>query len=411
MSANPDMSAKLALEEYESGKAVISEYPRMGNDLISEYARLLVKGTAIPYGHVRECLKNFAAFCLSPTIQFPGHEKLFIRGWHFNIGEPETCKTTALDYVKERWFSVLSDRGIWIDKLSSYGSAQYLVKGFQDHPRMLLYVTEGNTLATSNEHVPAIFGSLADLYDQHVITAGSYKNRPARCDNAEGSGIVCFTPDDFKKSLQSKGVIGGGILPRWTASYSDAIVVEGDWPPRDEEELVTIQSQMLERMDDVKVVETDEAKAVRAALTAEMTESVAGRHGKRLIEHYKRECLLAAVFADPVFGDEGVITKSVAMWAAQWARHQLHLRIRFWPTDAGGPVERMESAMRTLLKKAYPKVVSLAQLKTAANAYRDGDGGIETFNRAYRAMIGGLEMRKAGVNSKGAEVFVWMPTE
>jgi hypothetical protein len=237
--ADPNSAAAPAesvvdVEEFKPEKLTASSYPAMGDDLISEYSRLLVDGTAIPFGHVRENLKNVLAFCLSSDIRYPGHEKLILRGWHFNIGEPETCKTTAWNFAKDHWAFELIQHGIHLDRLSSYGSAQYLVSGFESHPKMFLYVPEGNTLATSNEHVPAIFGCLADLYDQSYISAGSFKNKTSKCDHAEGSCVICITPDDFRKACESKGMIGGGILPRWTMSYSDRIDAPAVWPARDE---------------------------------------------------------------------------------------------------------------------------------------------------------------------------------
>ena len=185
----------------------------MGDDLISQYSRLLVHRTGVPFGHVRENLKNVLAFCLSNEIRYPGHEKLILRGWHFNIGEPETCKTTAWDYIKDRWAFQLVQHGIHVDRLSSYGSAQFLVKGFEAHPKMLLYVPEGNTLASCNEHTPALFAALADLYDQSYISSGSFKNKSAKCDNAQGSCVICITPSDLAKAVESKGLVGGGVLP------------------------------------------------------------------------------------------------------------------------------------------------------------------------------------------------------
>jgi hypothetical protein len=395
------------VEEYEPTNTIVSAYPTMGNDLISQWSRLATDGTGIPFGHVRENLKVLLAFCLSDAIRYPNHESLYPRGWHFNIGDAESGKTTALLFVLDRWRPVLIDLAIHIAKLSSYGSLQFLTKGFEDHPRMLLYVTEGNTLANANEHIAAIFGGLSDLYDQSVISAGSYKNKTASCVTAQGSSIICFTPDDYLKALEGKGVIGGGVLPRWTMSESKKIVVEGDWATPPEAELRDLQSQMMERFHDIRVVETADAKIIREALKDEMDRPEAGRHGKRLIEHFKRECLLAAVFAPGTALNEnvGVITQEIAEWASQWTRYQLHLRIALWPIDAGSDVERMCSLIRALLQRANPKAVSLKQLKDACNVYRQGSGGIEAFGRAYRAMIMNEEMRKVGKNKRGKDLF------
>lgn len=395
------------VEEYEPTSTIVSNYPEMGNDLISQWARLATDGTGIPFGHVRENLKVVLAFCLSDAIRYPGHESLYPRGWHFNIGDAESGKTTALLFVLDRWRSVMMDLAIRIDKLSSYGSLQFLTKGFEDHPRMFLYVTEGNTLANANEHIAAIFGGLSDLYDQSIISAGSFKNKSASCVTAQGSSIICFTPEDYLKALEGKGVIGGGVLPRWTLSESKKIAVTGDWATPPEVELRDLQNRMMERFNDVHVIETAEAKIIREALKEEMDRPEAGRHGKRLIEHFKRECLLAAVFA-PASGlnkNVGVITREIGEWAAQWVRYQLHLRIALWPIDAGSDVERMCSLIRALLQRANPKAVSLKQLKDACHVYRQGSGGIEAFGRAYRAMVMNEEMRKIGKNSRGKDLF------
>jgi hypothetical protein len=167
-----------------------------------------------------------------------------------------------------------------------------------------------------------------------------------------------------------------------------------------------LQADMLERLKNVNVYETPEAIAIRTELAKEL--NAAGRYGKRLIEHFKREALLQAVFSSDFFEDVGGISKEVAEWAAAWTRHQLHLRQLYWPmSDAGNHVERMEAAMRSVLQRAFPKAVSLRTLKTSAHAFREGSGGFETFQRACRALLQAGEMQRVGATRKGIDLFVY----
>ena len=189
-------------------------------------------------------------------------------------------------------------------------------------------------------------------------------------------------------------------------SYSDRIVAPAVWPARDEEKLKLLQDEILERLKGVVVTETPEAIAVRSELSEEF--SAAGRYGKRLLECYKREALLQAVFVQDFFSEVGVITEEIAMHAAAWARHQLHLRQLYWPmSDGGSLTERMECAMRSVLQKAFPKAVSLTTLKRAAHVFREGSGGFETFQRAYRALVQAGEMQRAGATRKGVDLFIY----
>jgi len=77
---------------------------------------------------------------------------------------------------------------------------------------------------------------------------------------------------------------------------------------------------------------------------------------------------------------EDIVERSIA-----WAEHELYLREELWPVDKGNLVERMEQAMRRALKKH--EALTKKQLMDASNVHRAGSGGMETFDRAFKAML------------------------
>jgi hypothetical protein len=375
------------------------EYPQIGNDLISQLARVIISGTPLNYGHTREAIKVCIGALLPDTCgRFPTHENLFLRGWHFAISESEGFKTESFVRAIGGFSDALNDAGIRSSKLDGVGSTQFLAKMFVDCPKRLLYTTEGHKLATANENFPGVFAAMTDLYDQKVIETNSFKNKCYRCNQAEAQSIICITPLDFDRTFSGKGAIGGGGLGRWTMSFGSLTNFEGDWTPLHTEARSSIIHKILCRIQEAPacLTETSEARAVRYELQKEI-KAIGTHHSLRLGEHYKRETALAAVCGD------GVITEEIAKHAVEWIRYQIILRRMFWPIDGGDKVERMEIAIRDALKRMHP--LSNKELKDEVHAYRVGSGGIETYNRAIRALVFGREIKSTSTTRKGEPIF------
>jgi hypothetical protein len=385
------------------------EYPEMGDDLLSQFARMLADGTERPYCHLRENIKIFAGFCLGNRAKFPGHEDLFMRGWHLNMGESETAKTRAFKDVMDWFAPECASREIHIRSLGAFGSKQLLIKEFKKTPRMLIHVTEGRSLATGDENIARVFSTFNQLTDETKLETGSFTNGEHIAEDCQGSSVICITPDDYDRAFSAKGLIRGGTMNRWTLSYSEPNDIDGDWTPRPKEELNSAFEKIQERLavPEFHIQETGEARAIRFGVQAKLKALVrsGSQEAKRLYEHYKREVTLSAVFsADPSL--IGVIGAQQATAAAKWVEHQLQLREKFWTVDSGNAVERMEKLAQKALQKKCP--LSERDLKTAANVARPGSGGDEAWNRAFSAMRRGDEatIRKAKAkNRKGFPMY------
>ena len=384
----------------------LPEYPAPGNDMISEMARALQYGTQLPLGHLREDLKVvFASFIGDGKIIYPVMPNARILGWHFNLGLRQCMKTESLRAamlckpVGATDIPKTNEFGVGVHKLTRYGSAAFLVKGFAEQPRQLLYVTEGNVLATANENFPAVFSKLTDAYDDREMSSGSFKNGEHSVQAVEASCIICQTESDFQKTFSGKSALGGGGLQRWTMTHS-VPVEKKDWA-QDETLIRECYDRAMNRIRDIRVlgivvVESEEAKAIRLATFGELA-ALDQNFAARLDDIYRREILLAAAFAPDSPAMKVTVTAEMAEFARKLVEHQYQLREALWPNDAAAPTEQMEIAITRKLKKQC--LQSDRELMKAANVHRPGAGGLETYKRAKKALRG-QAMKCVGENRR-----------
>jgi hypothetical protein len=412
----------------------LPEYPVPPTDMLTGMAQALRHGTQLPLEHIREDLKVIAASYIgNGKINFPVMPNVVTLGWHFNLGERQCRKTESFKAAVtmkhitpvRNYIPKASDVfGVGIHKLTEYGSAQFLVKGFESQPRQLLYVTEGNVLATANDNFPAVFAKLTDVYDDGQMSSGSFKNGHHVVENVEASAIICQTVADFQTTVGGNSAIGGGGLARWSITHS-VPVKRDDWA-QDVELIATHRELMMERVRQIRlctiiVKESEEAKAIRHQMFDEIAQ-LDQTYSARLDDLYLREIILAAVFApdvkggmqdtlvdgvEPEFMDvspmETVVTAEMAEFARKYVlEHQYPLREALWPSDSKLLTERMEASMRKRLEKHC--LQSDRELAKAANVTRPGSGGWEVYKRAKKA-IRGQEMKCVGTNRKGKAVY------
>jgi hypothetical protein len=86
-----------------------------------------------------------------------------------------------------------------------------------------------------------------------------------------------------------------------------------------------------------------------------------------------------------------------------WAKYQIYLRTELWPVDLGSIVERMEQNIRKSLKRN--KKSTKAGLQDDCNVFKAGSGGMETFNRAFKALMSGGAFTVVGITHKRTEVY------
>jgi hypothetical protein len=139
------------------------------------------------------------------------------------------------------------------------------------------------------------------------------------------------------------------------------------------------------------------AKKVRLAVKKMVKE--AGPVGKRLMDYFIRETASQAAMA---LENPYVITEAQAAYAQRWIKAQIQCRMDNWPTDAGNPVEGMEHAQRRAVKKCH---TSLTVLRDACHYYREGSGGIWTFNSALKNNLGAGGFKHTGKTRKGTDTF------
>lgn len=272
---------------------------------------------------------------------------------------------------------------------------------------------------TANENFPGVFSKITDAYDEKVLTTGSFKNKEFEAKDVELAGVICQTRDDFNRTFGGRSAIGGGGLARWTITFSPRVKRQ-DWV-QDFDRIEKLCDAVRARIQDIRackiiVRETPEAKQIRLA-TFEDFDQMDKTFSARLDDIYRREILLAAVFAPTVKGGipsggpefmdslptlEATVTPEMAVFAQKFTLYQYQLRQTLWPNDAGSNVERMEIAMRRHLATRCHQ--SDRNLMAAANVYRPGSGGTGAYKRAKKAFAG-QGMKCTNVNRKGHALY------
>ena len=406
----------LTAEELENRSFLNVEYPEpAGTDLVSLFSHELCTGTTLPYGFIRESLKNMTNMLIDRYYIHPQYPTLSLRGFHFNIGPGFCGKTVSFDKVVGWMKPSFDKRHIAIRDLIGYGSQQYFIKSlswhppemegssekpkkkdFQGNPNQFLHVKEGQKLAsnTTNEWFRGVFANLTDLYDQTHLETGSMGRGQYEADNVHVSCVVCITPSDFKSAFSGKGTIGGGALQRWTIVCPPIIPNTMDWCPLAPDLLGKTVHRIQERLPKCEdaigdippkilsgpqyLTEEPGAKEIRLKVQQELAK--AGEKGKRLIEYFIREQVNQAVFSirNPL-----VMTTADAEYVAEWVDAQLSARL-YWPVDAGQNVERNEVLIRRAVSRHF---VTERELQNACNYWRPGSGGAWAFDTALRNML------------------------
>ena len=161
----------------------------------------------------------------------------------------------------------------------------------------------------------------------------------------------------------------------------------------------TETSEAIHLREQFEVFLVEEAKRLRA-------ENPNVDYLSRLFAHFLRDVVLRAVFTgepdSPI-----VITEDVMRRSILWAKYQIYLRTEFWPVDLGSIIERMEQNIRKVLKRH--KKLTKSNIQTLCNVFHAGSGGMDTFNRAFKALLSGGALTSVGTTHKRTDV--WALTE
>jgi hypothetical protein len=408
----------------------ITELPQtaVDGDWIGELSHCVADGTFIPLSFARAQIKTILAASLDGKVGFPGQPDLHMKHWSMLVSShPESGKGESWKRVGEQALAnYISKTNIGLPKSGWFSSGEHMVKKLCDeqfeNKNCLVYFDELKILfekgGSSNS---TLFSKMIELYDRKDSSAGSLSHEGGEFNNISLSFTGGFTRSSYESALSGKGAGGDGFLSRCVLTYTGDVTHTGDWSELNPLAVNDLANKMLLRWQMIsnsmglnegkplQISETSEAYDLRmkfqkslAIQRARLNEEMPGMGmTSRLESHFKRDLLLRAIFS----GDPEVtplITADMVERSVIWAEHELYLREELWPIDKGNLVERMEQSMRKALKKH--EALTKSQLMTACNVFRAGSGGMETFDRAFKAMLRGA-LVVIGKTSKGTEKF------
>lgn len=395
---------------------IVPAYPMdtIDGDLIGELTRALTDGTFIPPQFMRENIKVALGAIIDGHVGFPNHEDLHTRTYLHNVSpQPQSGKGESYKRSIAQGtgflFELLKRLGVTVVDGSLFGSREFMVKILKDTPthRIIARFDEMSTVWEKNRNSGSTLEQgFLTLYESTSLAQGSFKNGSHQGDDFRMSTVGDYTTPSFNASYTGKGSGGSGYLSRGVYQYANKQPWEGDWLLTDNEGARRILSDIDARL--AKILnhhgrlipsETADAKQIRLDFYKTL-DTEDPRDTPRLKDHMKRDELFRVLFNRQGFE----ITAEMAQRSVEWSRNQLENRIALFPEDAGSPTEVMERIIgRTLRAKGR---ASLRELKRACHVDRAGSGGIETFNRALRALLFGREIKQDGTTRKGMPMYI-----
>ena len=385
---------------------VLEDWPAMAlqGDYIADLTDLLTDGTPIPKPFVREgIIVGLGALC-DQILSYPLHHDLTVRRYmalvseNAQAGKGASTKRTLGPNGVLRFF--LDTASVKVLNGSCIGSGQFLAKKLEESPRLIVIWDEASGLFQQTGQLSStLLSALKSLYEDRSHWSGSFTNRQHGTDDAGLSVVLQSTRKTFVQGFATRGGISDGLLSRFIFSYASAWPVFPEWTPRDyarEQALTEKIIALIPKTPTAPGID-DQARKRLADFVHEVNGS--GRphpdHTPRLLEHTKVDVLMRCIFSG-----SKVITLEMVERAVAWARHQLKLRLAFWPPDAQDQVTVMT---QTLLRRLQKGSASDRDLRTAANVQREGNH--ELFARAKSALLRSGELIVVGKNRKGQPVY------
>lgn len=352
----------------------------------------------------------------------PAYPDLTLRGYYASLGDSDSGKTKGLEFAMHAMNGLLREYDIHSESLFFYKSEQTLIRGLSSegtikrdkngnavsghpgHPSQFLYVKEGNQLATGGEHFAGVFSSLTNLYDQEGSGSSSITNGVFKASGVKVSAYMCFTPSDFAKVFGGKGSIGSGGLNRWgmVCPPMNHDYDAKDWERLPGEVIAGVVELLTARIREIRqggLLLKEEPGAAQIRLVVKKIAKEAGPIGKRAMDYFIREQInRAAMSLESPF----VMTEEQARDIQRWVEMQLACRLDNWPPDSGNQVEAMEHKQRRAVNRCH---TSLKTLRDACDYYREGTGGIWTFNSALRNNLDAKSFKLTGRTRKGMDAF------
>ena len=400
-------------------------------DWISELAHLVTDETWIPLSFARSVAQTILSESLDGLVGYPGYKDLHLRNYNILLStSPESGKGQSWERVGKKALAVyISKTGMQLPANGMFSSGEHLVKYLSDPTyngkKNLVWFDEGRDLFLKGSAPGSkLLSVCTQLFESAEASAGSLTHSGGHLLNTSMSMLLPFPLNVWNNTLAGAGTIGDGLLSRCIITYGSrgpkvGLFGEPDWQGK----VNPLATKMFARWQYISdtianengglplmATETVEATQLREAfehhLKAEgdrlREENSNVDYLSRLFAHFLRDVLIRAVFSgepnSPIVIDAQMMQRGI-----DWATHQLYLRQELWPVDLGSIVERMEQNIRKSLKRN--KKSTKAGLQTDCNVFKAGSGGMETFQRAFKALLQGGALSVVGLTHKRTEVF------
>ena len=399
-------------------------------DWVSELSHLVTDNTWIPLAFARGVAQPILAEGFDGLIGYPGYLDLHLR--HYNIlisTSPESGKGMSWERLgKKALATYISKTGIQQPVSGMFSSGEHLVKYLSgtdfNGKHNLVWFDEGCDLfIKGNAPGSKLLSVCTQLFESAEASAGSLTHSGGHVLNTSMSMILPFPLNVWNNTLAGAGTIGSGLLSRCILTYGSRGPKVGLFGEPDWNGVVNpLATKMFTRWQyvtdavaanaGVAIVPTETPEAVKLREDFEIFLKSEGERLRsenpnvdylsRLFAHFLRDVLVRAIFSgdanSPIVIDADMMRRSIL-----WAKYQIYLRTELWPVDLGSIVERMEQNIRKSLKRN--KRLTKAALQDDCNVFKAGSGGMETFNRAFTALMRGGAFTVVGVTHKRTEVY------
>ena len=403
-------------------------------DLISELSHLITDDTWIPLAFARGVAQPILAESLDGLIGYPGYKDLHLRNYNILLSaSPESGKGQSWERIGKKALAVyMSKTQIQQPASGMFSSGEHLVSYLNDAKynghRNLVWFDEGCALFLKGSAPGStLLKVCTNLFESAEASAGSLTHKGGHLINTSLSMILPFPVNVWNHTLAGTGTVGNGLLSRCILTYGQrgpkvGLFGEPDWANKVNPLTAKLFARWQHVADAVAAnegnpimpTETSEAIHLREQFEVFLVEEAKRLRAEnpnvdylsRLFAHFLRDVVLRAVFTgepdSPI-----VITEDVMRRSILWAKYQIYLRTEFWPVDLGSIIERMEQNIRKVLKRH--KKLTKSNIQTLCNVFHAGSGGMDTFNRAFKALLSGGALTSVGTTHKRTDV--WALTE
>jgi hypothetical protein len=400
----------MELPHVEQGSFSTWPVSALEGDYIADLTHALTNGTSIPSQYVRETIGLTLGAMTDGFLFYPGHE-LPTRRYACLISDlPAAGKGVsfkrvhgALDETPTFLGKALAERGIKALDGGLVGSGQYLAQVVETSPNLLLFWDElSELLEKASQQSSTLLSALKKLYESNSHWSGSFANKKHGSDSVHLSVLMHSTLATFTRLFTGKGVVGDGLLSRFTLVYAPNPGGVPDWTPRnyaEENRLAALLVSQVPGQALVPAIDQDaHARMNEFLIELQRPTHPHAEYVKRLDTLTKIDLLQRAVYSSRT--SEPHITLDAVNRSIAWAEHQLKLRLGQWTVDSGRPVEAM---IQTILRRLEKGPATEVQLKDAGHVFRSGSH--ETFSRAMNALCKTSEIQPVGQTHKRTTIF------